>query len=475
MRLTPLASLVLFLLPISLALNPVKIPILRSSLTVRTRPFAKLPDELGDPARIVSISSRPQSSNIYACTLTKIYEITPSGVVKLFLDVAANIKDNTGRALSVVNKKHGGVRSIAFHTNFRFNKKLYVAAMEERPQNTSRFNYISDVTDHIDADSVLIEYTYNSGSGKPRWDSYRNVFRVGMPVYDHPIKQIAFFGFYLYIAHGDGSVQSAIAGGGQGNNALGKILKISPLQNGSAPYTAPFSNPFVRNPRMKNAVWALGFRNPHNICFSNNGTLYIADAGRSNAEEINIGLAGKNYGWSEREGTFVHAGGGLVSGIRPLPADDAKFGYEYPVAQVGHDGPFRAGFIGQAIAGGCPIENESPMAGNYYYVDFPESGKLYFSRLGEMRKAVTRGPPALLKQARTRQVVNILFDHDNNPITPPKRFPNLGAVMRSEPGLADEDRVDVRMGRGPKGELYWSSKKSGKIYLFTSSLPGGSS
>lgn len=347
--------------------------------------------------------------------------------------------------------------------------------MEQRPNDPSNFKYISDVPDHIDADSVVIEYTYNPDTKRPVWDSYRNLFRVGMPVYDHPIKQIAFDKFYLYIAHGDGSVQSATAGGGQRNDALGKILRISPLEFGSLPYTAPTSNPFRTDPKMKNEVWAFGFRNPHTICFSKDGTLYAVDAGRSNAEEINIVLPGKNYGWSAREGTFVHAGGGLVSGIRPLPADDAKNGYEYPVAQVGHEGEFRAGFIGQAIAGGCPIENGSPMSGNYFYTDFPESGKLYYSTVSEMKKAVTRGPPGKLTQARTRQVVNILYDHDNNPKTPPKTFPTLGAVMRSEPGLTDESRVDVRLGRGPNGEMYWSSKKSGRVYLFTSSLPGGPS
>lgn len=444
------------------AANPVTIPIIKGGLNVHSRPFAKLPDSDGDRALINAIVSR--GSNLYVVTLTKIYRVTPSGGVSLYLDVAAAIRSNTGRSISTQNKQHGGVRGIAFHTQFNTNGLLYISAMEQRPSNPGSFKYISDVSDHIDADSVLLEFKHNQATGMPLPSSYRLVFRIGMPVYDHPIKQIAFRSNLLYIAHGDGSVQSASAGGGQKNDALGKILRIDPRKTGDKPYTIPSTNPFVNRPSMKSEVWALGFRNPHHICFSKGGTLFVADAGRANIEEVNVVLGGKNYGWSKREGTFVHVGGGLLTGGRSLPSDDAKNGFEYPVAQVGHEGSVGAEFVGQAIAGGCPVENGSPMSGNYFYADFPSSGKLYYSKLLEIRSAVTRGSPGQLKQARTRQAV--IF-HDG------RRFETLGDAMRSEGAFSGESRVDVRFGRGSRGELYWSSKRSGRVYLFTSSLPGG--
>lgn len=452
------------------AVNPVKVPIVKNAMNVHSRRFAKLPDYQGDPARINAMINR--GTDLYAITLTKIYKVSRTGSVSEWFDVAAAIKRATGRDLSTTNKKHGGVRSLAFHPGWNKNRLIYISVMEERPKNPSSLNYLSDISPpKIDADSVLLEFRCDS-KGKPLPGTYRNVFRVGMPVYDHPIKQIAFYKQFLYIAHGDGSEQSATAGGGQKNDALGKILRINPRAGKGRPYSIPKGNPFVKSKKFKGEIWAYGFRNPHHICFGKDGTLYVADAGRSNVEEINLVKPGKNYGWANREGTFVHAGGGLVSGIRDLPSDDAKFGYTYPNAQVGHDGPFRSGFIGQAIAGGCPVENGSPMSGNYFYADFPESGKLYFSRISELKRAVVTGPPGKLKQARTRQAV-IFFDHDNNPKTPPRKYNGLGDAMRSEPAFRNENRVDVRFGRGPRGELYWSSKKSGRIYIFTSSLPGG--
>lgn len=465
-----LVLLLLFATTLSNAANPVKTPILLNQMSVHTRPFAQLPPEKGYPAKIVCIESHPETNDLYVCTLTRIYRVTPGGKPTLYLDVAAAISKSTDRLLSTDNKKHGGVRSVAFHPNFKFNRLFYIAAVETRAKNPGRHVYVSDMRNAV-ADSVVLEFRHDSAINRAIPGSYRSVLRVGLPVYDHPIKALAFSGIYLYIAHGDASVQSATAGGGRRNDALGKILRIAPLARFGRPFTIPYTNPFIRNNTMKSEVWALGFRNPHTLCFARDGTLFSADAGRANAEEVNIVWKGRDYGWPEREGTFVHKGGGIISGIRPLPPDDAKNKFVYPVAQVGHEGPFRAGWVGQAIAGGCPVENGSPMSGAYFYSDFPETGKLFFSNLNEIAKARTTGPPWLLTQARTRQA-KIFFDHDGNPKTKLKLFQTLGDVVRSQVG-PKATRVDLRFGRGKRGELYWSSKTTGMVYLFTSSLRGG--
>lgn len=451
--------------------NPVAVPIIPDALEAHTQRFAKIPDFEGAPASIICLV--PLGDDLIVCTLTIIYRVSPAGEVSLFLDVAEAILAATGRTLNLNNRQHGGVRSIAFHPGYARNGLCYISAMETRPSNPQDFNYISDVSNPIRADSVLIEFRVSRETNLPIVSSYRNVFRIGMPVFDHPIKQIAFFGRQLYIAHGDGSVQSAIAGGGQGPDALGKILRINPRASQGLPYTVPRFNPFVNDSNMPSEVYAIGFRNPHHLCFGTNGKLFVADAGRDNIEEVNVVKRGRNYGWSQREGTFVHlSGGGLLNGISALPEDDEINGFEYPVAQVGHEGEIGDGFVGQAIAGACPVENGSPMTGNYYYSDFPRTGNLYFSKLDEINAAVTNGPPDELTQAPTYQAY-IMFDHDDDPLTPSQRFENLGDVMRSEPEFQNQGRVDVRFGRGSRGELYWSSKGNGRVYLFTSSLTGG--
>lgn len=456
------------------AANPIKIPIIKNAAYVHTRQFAQLPRESRRPAKIVSIVSRAR--DLYICTLTNIYRINRSGKVYKFLDVQAAIRKATNRELSIANPVHGGVRSIAFHPTFFQTGLFYVSAMETRPKNPRKFWYISDVSNPIDADSVLLEFQFNRTLNSVNITSYRNVFRVGMPVYDHTIRQILFRFKYLYIAHGDGSEQAATVSGGQNNDARGKILRINPLKpsSGRRPYSIPQTNPFINSKRQKAETWALGFRNPHNMCFGKDGTLYVADTGRSNVEEINLVRKGRNYGWSLREGTFVHKGGRLIFGLRPLPSDDAKLNLDYPNAQVGHEGPKGSGFIGQAIAGACPVENGSPMNGKYWYGDFPKSGRLFFSGISDLKKARTRGDPKLLTQARTKEAV-VCLETGSGTKRRTKRVGTLGGAVRATKRWRRAERVDIRFGRGGRGELYWSSKTDGKIYVMTSSLKGGPS
>ncbi|KAI0557433.1 Nicastrin [Gracilaria domingensis] len=194
---------------------------------------------------------------------------------------------------------------------------------------------------------------------------------------------------------------------------------------------------------MLNEVYAMGFRNPHTISFGKDGR-----------------ILGGNYGCPNREGTFVHKSvGGVVTGVSPLHANVAAYGYIYPAAEVGHKGKEGAGFVGQAVAGGCPVENGFPMGGKYHYADFPKSENLFFSTTYELKHARTTGLPWQLSQACRRQAF-IYYEQDGFPGSPPLRFNTLGDVVKHDAEQV-KGRVDVRMGRSPRGELYWSSNSSG--------------
>ncbi len=466
-------------------------------LTIELRPFVQLPNtDAGDPPRINAMATFGDRLFIVEERDGIIYEVvnrdtTPT--VQVFFDVGAAVETATGRALDT-NGAHSGLRSVAFHPDFATNGKLYVSAMEARPADVSGHHYLSDVDAPVQADSVLIEFTQVGGSIAPA--SYREVFRVGMPVYDHPIKQIAFDPTaeagdpdrgLLYIAHGDGSEFSATAGGGQRNDALGKILRIDPLEDGD-PYSVPASNPFVGDPSMLDEVYSLGHRNPHTLAFvpsaSGETLLISAEPGRDNVEEINIIEAGADYGWSSREGTFVHRneGGGVIDGIGPLPSDDADFGYTYPAAQYGHEGSPGDTVTGESVAGGYGITNGSPLDGQFFAADFPASGDLFHAPIADLVGTVRRlspgDSPADLTQA-TLHRSPIVFDHDDDPSTPGLNRSSLLDVFDDAPTYRTS-RADVRFGQGPDGELYITSKRNNLVYLVTNSVapddpeePGG--
>jgi len=451
-----------------------------SGLEVHIQPYTELPlATKGTPARWNGFSSIDNRIFIVDEQDGHVYEITNAQSPQLWFDISSAIQSHTGRELDTSNLFHGGVRGIAFHPDFLNNGKFYASIMEERPTDTSSHFYISDDSG-ISADSVLVEWTADPATFAMDISSYREVFRVGVPEYDHPIKQIAFnphatpedsdYG-HLYIAHGDGSIESTLAGSGHNNDALGKILRIDPLESGDENYTMPADNPFLYDASIPSEVFSYGHRNPHHLAFTADGHLLATEAGRDNVDEINLVTSGSDYGWSEREGAFVHLDQGTVlNGIDALPANDAFNGYVYPAVQFGHHSAAGSTFTAVALGGGYVVENNSDIAGEFFFIDFPKTGDLLHASLSDILAANTTGDPATLTGAQA-YIATVKFDHDSDPNTPALDN-TIKEVIQSATGYVNtSDRLDVRIFQGPEGELYLSSKRNNRVYLVTSSLP----
>src|SRR5207253_2950044 len=72
------------------------------------------------------------------------------------------------------------------------------------------------------------------------------------------------------------------------------------------------------------AIWALGVRNPFTFAVQpGTGQIYINDVGENTWEEINVGVAGANYGWSTIEGF-------RTTQTPPANYHDPLFAYHHP-------------------------------------------------------------------------------------------------------------------------------------------------
>ncbi len=422
-----------------------------------------------------------------------IYELIPNGdgsfETELWFDVGAEVFSVTGRDIDNSNYVFGGLRGIAFHPDFETNGKFYVSMMEQIPEDGSGHTYIGPVYDgEQHGDSVIVEFTVDPVTGDVIAGSYREVLRVSVPVDDHPIRQIEFNHYaepgdedygLLYIAQGDGSIQSATSGGGQRNDALGKILRIDPLESEDGPYSVPASNPFVGDDTMLDEVYALGFRNPHTLSFSQdeNGDvhLFVADVGRDNAEEINHVIAGGNYGWSVAEGIFsLNTNPGTLIGVQPLSDEEIDFAIAnqliFPAAFVGHFGFIEydqegnpvSGQVGggQAIASGHAIRTDSVLNGMFIFGDFAKGGRFYTTDLEAMlntTSVIPEGGSIADVSWITPAHMPILFDHDNDPTTTPLVYADILEMI-------DRTRSDIRFAEGPNGEMYITTKRDGTMY-----------
>ena len=75
------------------------------------------------------------------------------------------------------------------------------------------------------------------------------------------------------------------------DNHHGKVVRIG--KDG----TVPKDNPFVNTVGAKPEIWSYGHRNAQGAALGADGTLWMHEHGPQGGDEINLSLAGKNYGW----------------------------------------------------------------------------------------------------------------------------------------------------------------------------------
>jgi glucose/arabinose dehydrogenase len=176
----------------------------------------------------------------------------------------------------------------------------------------------------------------------------------------------------LYIGVGDGGNEGDIgAGHSAGGNAQdtsklnGKILRID--VSGAAPYTIPPDNPYARGGG-RPEIYALGLRNPWRFSWEPAGQhrLLIDDVGWGRYEEVDVGVAGGNYGWPIREGEHCLDVKAPLSDVANCASTD-KAGRPLigPVLEYSHTD------VGIAIVGGQSYQGSAipSLAGKYVFAD----------------------------------------------------------------------------------------------------------
>lgn len=255
----------------------------------------------------------------------------------MFLDLRAKLKDET--------EFEEGLHGLAFHPDFKKNRRVYLSYSQHDPRRTVLSEFIVPPGEALKADAnserVLLEYPH--------------------PIGNHWGGGLAFGpdGF-LYLGIGDGGLRDDPYRLGQNLWSLhGKILRLDvDSRTGGLAYGIPKDNPFADRQEVRNEIWAYGFRNPWGMAFDpKTGNLWCADVGQDKWEEINVVKRGGNFGWSEREGKERFAARAGDSG------DGMKF--IDPVHAYPHTD-------GISVTGGYVYRGErlSTLKGNYLFSDW---------------------------------------------------------------------------------------------------------
>lgn len=341
-----------------------------------------------------------------------------------------------------------GFGSFAFHPDFYQNGLLYTTHAEKARSAKADFAYADSIK--VTLQWVLTEWKITDPTTSPFVGSSRELMRINMVSPIHGVQEIAFnpvarkgepdYGL-LYIGVGDGGStehgQADLCGNKR--KSWGTVLRIDPLarnsQNGQ--YGIPPTNPYAadQDPAVVREIFALGFRNPNRLSWTPDAKLLVTDIGQAQVEELNWVVAGANYGWPNREGTFRLNPRKRMDQVYGLSDQEAGTEYTYPVVQYDHD-------EGRAISGGFVYAGSAitPLAGHYLFSDL-NNGRLF-----------------LVDPARLRLGQQAVFDE-------------LGLMVDGKPTtfqtISGKAKPDVRWGQGSNKELFILTKSDGKIYRVT--------
>jgi hypothetical protein len=465
--------------------NPLNTTIPTSSWAVVIEDVLTIPNSSGLAPRLEFLTAGGAPGLAYVFDQRgRIYSFDPAAATptpSLFLDLSTAVENfNVGAQT--------GVRGLAFHPDFNNAGadgygKFYTAHSRDgfAPLKGNPAIFPAPNPPGLNHDSVLGEWTMNA-NGTVNTSSYRELMRIGQPYDDHNVGQIGFnpnaasgdadFG-NLYIALGDGGNRfppNPIDPQNMGqnlNDPHGSILRINPLASGGNPYTIPSDNPFRDdgNPSTsRNVIWAYGFRNPHRFTFDTAGDqeMLITDIGQSNIEEVNLGIAGANYGWDLREGTFQTTGSfsGSNNIVDTLPANHATDAFTYPVAQYDHDWDNNNNIEGLwSIVGGSVYRGAGvpELNGLYLFGEFAQNhGAIFAVDIEDLVQREDFSNLASLYGGHLAPFVQLRLIHNGQEKT-------LLQIIRDASGNQSLNRTDLRFGLGPDGEIYVLNKHDGRV------------
>ena len=302
-------------------------------------------------------------------------------------------------------------------------------------------------------ESVLMEWSAQDASANVFTGSKRELLRVGQFAANHNIGNLAFnptaergsadYG-NLYLTIGDGGSAHDPRNYGQNDKVpLGTMLRINPLETEAGDkYGIPSDNPFVGGEDGFSELWAYGLRHPQHFSWDANGRMFLIDIGQDMVEEVNIGVAGSNYGWRQREGTFATAMA-FDSITRNGPVyerpDDDDTSYVYPVAQYDHD-------EGYAIGSGFAYQGSAipELQGKYVFADIVR-GRVFYIDTTDL----VPDEPADISELK------IYFDSED------VKIEDIAGIANTY--ISGEQRVDLRLSVDAAHELYILTKGDGWI------------
>ena len=195
---------------------------------------------------------------------------------KLFTKKGNVIQEIKGLPL-VKFKGQGGLMDVILHPDFDINQRIYLSYSKPKPDDhgygtTAVFSGELKNNEIVNGKDIFVAEPYEN----------TNIHYGSRMIFDND-------GF-LFVSVGergrrDENPQNL-------NSHLGKIHRLN--DDG----TVPVDNPFYDTLDAKKSIYSYGHRNPQGLCYNPvTNKIYDNEHGPRGGDEVNLVLAGKNYGW----------------------------------------------------------------------------------------------------------------------------------------------------------------------------------
>ncbi len=471
--------------------DPLPAPIENQGLMVQIRDVARLPytgdyrppDQDRNPAswaRVSFVRDLPDGRRFANDSRGFLYLLGTENELSLYADLGAAFSH------VVYSRNESGIIGFAFHPEFAQNGLFYTVHGETTLGNAKTLEFIppgyteADVKHH----NVITEWRANDPAASTFDGTQRELLRIGQVVTNmsHPLGYVGFnptsesgdpdYGL-LYTSGSDLGFSNGLGPNAENpgqtqrlDSIVTAILRIDPRSpsesngtKGLGDYTIPAINQFATDgdPGTLGEIYAYGFRNAHRLSWDlTDGTMFAADIGMNNIEEINIVREGGNYGWMAREGYWengINRPGGALNQIFALSADvldgQTEDEFTYPVTIYDHN-------EGNAITAGFayhgPIE---ALRGKFVFGDLVR-GRLFAADLEAMH-AADDGVPRTV--APVEEIQLYVLDPDGDRVS----VSFLELIERANGETTP--RADLHLSHSLDGEIFLTSRMDGTIRM----------
>jgi len=234
--------------------------------------------------------------------MTKMALVTEKGGQLWLLDTATGKKQQVSGVPSVVDEGQGGLGDVVVHPEFAGNQRVYLSFAEAGPDGTSG--------------AALGYGRLILGQGEPRLDGFKVIWRQTPKV-----SGAGHFGHRLVFAK-DGTMflsssdrQKMTPAQDLGSD-LGKIVHLTAEGQ-------PIPGPWASRGERTASYYSMGHRNVLGLDFAPDGRLWSSEMGPKGGDEVNLIVAGRNYGWPRASYGSHYSG-------EDIPDDHAGQKFEEP-------------------------------------------------------------------------------------------------------------------------------------------------